>query len=608
MFYKRKVYYVLMGFFYFFSISIVAQDQQIADSLAKIYQADTIRGEARLELLRNLSFNELNDYKIGLQYAEELIRLSEEDGNYEYLSQGYYQKGSTKSLLGDLEDALEAFLKSAEVAKTESRISIEGSAYGAIANIYIISNNYKNGMLYYKKAIATLRKSDDTIGLASNILNAGDALLTIHKYDSALVYFKESGELFEQVNYKVGKAYNLGNIGMVYANTGKNDLAETNINEAIRILEASGDYYPISVYLMAMSDIYVEKGVLRTALNYAQKSLILAEQYGLKDQACDANLKLSELYEMQGNTKQSFKHYKNHITYRDSMHNIQTVQSMADLRTNYEVSQKQAEVDLKQAEVTLLNQQKKNQRIAVIATVIALFLIGLLAFGLFRRNKFINKTKQIIEQEKERSDKLLLNILPEETAKELKDNGKVLAKKFESATVLFSDFKGFTKYSENLSPEDLVNTVDFYFSKFDEITEKYGLEKIKTIGDAYMCAGGLPYPSNDHAHKMVQAAIEIAEFVKETKINVEASEMIFDIRIGINTGPVVAGVVGSKKFAYDIWGDTVNVASRLESSSEPGMINISESTYREVQNHFNFEYRGEIKVKNHGKLKMYFLS
>ena len=146
-------------------------------------------GEARLELLRNLSFNELNDYKIGLQYAEELIRLSEEDGNYEYLSQGYYQKGSTKSLLGDLEDALEAFLKSAEVAKTESRISIEGSAYGAIANIYIISNNYKNGMLYYKKAIATLRKSDDTIGLASNILNAGDALLTIHKYDSALVYF-----------------------------------------------------------------------------------------------------------------------------------------------------------------------------------------------------------------------------------------------------------------------------------------------------------------------------------------------------------------------------------------------------------------------------------
>ncbi len=274
-------------------------------------------------------------------------------------------------------------------------------------------------------------------------------MLTNKEYNSALVYFNESGALFEQANYEVGKAYNLGNIGMVYANTGINDLAEKNINEAIRILEETGDYYPISVYLMAMSDIYVERGAPKTALNYAQKSLTLAQQYGLKNEASDANLKLSELYEMQGNTKKSLQHYKNHISYRDSVNNIQAVQSMADLRTDYEVSQKQTEIDLQQTEVTLLNQQKKNQRIVVIVTVIALFLIGLFAIGLFRRNKFIQKTKLIIEKEKERSDNLLLNILPEETAKELKDNGKVLAKKFESVTVLFSDFKGFTKYSEN---------------------------------------------------------------------------------------------------------------------------------------------------------------
>lgn len=592
----------------FFSISIRAQDQRIADSLAIIYKADTVRGLAELDLLADLAFHELIDYQKGLQYAEELIRLSEENGNYEYLSQGYFQKGSTKRLLGDLEEALEAFLKSAETASIENYLATEGSAYGAIADIYIISDNYKNGMHYYKKAIATLRKSDDTIALASYILNAGDALLTNKKYDSALVYFEESGRLFEQVNYKVGKAYNLGNIGMVYANTGKNDLAETNINEAIRILEESGDYYPISVYLIAMADIYVEKGAPRTAFNYAQKSLTLAQQYGLKDQVSDANLKLSELYEKAGNTAKSLEHYKIHVAYRDSVNNIQTVQSMADLRTDYEVSQKQVEIDLKQTEVTLLNQQKKNQRIVVIATVIALFLICLLAIGLFRRNKFIQKTKLIIQKEKERSDKLLLNILPEETAKELKDSGKVLAKKFESVTVLFSDFKGFTKYSENLSPEALVETIGFYFSKFDEITEKYGLEKIKTIGDAYMCAGGLPFPSDDHARKMVMAAIEIIEFVEQTKKNVEATEMIFDIRIGINTGPVVAGVVGSKKFAYDIWGDTVNVASRLESNSEPGKINLSETTYRIIQDEFDCEYRGEIEVKNRGKLKMYFLS
>ncbi|WP_371133000.1 adenylate/guanylate cyclase domain-containing protein [Lutibacter sp.] len=573
----------------------------MADSLAVIYKADSLKGEAKLELLRNLCFNEVNDLKKALQFAEELINLSEQIDNNYYKAHGYFQKGTKNARLGDLEEAVKAFFRGAEIAKKDKNINLEGSSYGALADIYSISDNHKNAMLYYNKAIATLRKSDDTIALASYILNAGDALLANKEYDSALVYFKESGAIFERVNYAIGKAYNLGNIGMVYANIGKNELAEKNINEAIRILEESGDYHPICVYLIYMSDIYLEKGDHGAALKYAQRSLELGEKYGLKEQIGDANLKLSELYENAGNTKKSLKHYKDYIVYRDSLNNIKSVQYMADLRTNYEVSQKQTEVNL-------LSQQKKNQRIVVIATVIAMFLIGLIAIGLFRRNKFIQKTKQIIEKEKERSDNLLLNILPEETALELKENGKVLAKKFESVTVLFSDFKGFTKYSENLSPESLVETIGFYFSKFDEITEKYGLEKIKTIGDAYMCAGGLPFPTEDHAYKMVMAAFEIAEFVEKTKKDVEASEMTFDIRIGINTGTVVAGVVGSKKFAYDIWGDTVNVASRMESMSEPGKINVSENTYELIRNEFDCEYRGEIEVKNRGMMKMYFVN
>ena len=145
---------------------------------------------------------------------------------------------------------------------------------------------------------------------------------------------------------------------------------------------------------------------------------------------------------------------------------------MANIRTDYEVSQKQIEVDL-------LNQKQENQRIVVIATAIAMFLIGLLAFGLYRRNRFIRKTKEIIENERDRSDNLLLNILPEETAAELKKYGKVEAKKFDSVTVLFTDFKGFTHYAENLDPKELIERVGLYFSKFDDIMEKHGLEKIK---------------------------------------------------------------------------------------------------------------------------------
>ncbi len=184
----------------------------------------------------------------------------------------------------------------------------------------------------------------------------------------------------------------------------------------------------------------------------------------------------------------------------------------------------------------------------------------------------------------------------------------MVAKKFESVTVLFTDFKGFTHYSENLNPEKLVETIGFYFTKFDDIMEKYGLEKIKTIGDAYMCAGGLPFPTKDHAAKMVQAAFEIMEFVNETKKNATADQVHFDIRIGINTGPIVAGVVGSKKFSYDIWGDTVNVAARMETMSEAGKINISANTYELVREEFDCEPRGEIYVKNRGMMQMYFVN
>lgn len=600
MFLKRKAYYFLISFLSIFQ-GIAGQDQKVADSLAVIYKKDILADTAKLELLRNLSFNELNDLKLALKYAEELVALSERLDNNLYLHRGYLQKGNKKRLMGDLDEALAAYFLSGEAAKKAKFLKGEGTAYTAIADIYSISNNHTNARIYYTKAIATLRLSKDSVAIGSAISNAGDEFLNHGIYDSALLFFRESGLIFEKINYPIGVAYSRGNAGMVYANTGQNDLAEKNINEAIGILEQAEDYYPICVYLISMSDIYLKKGDSKIAMNYAMRSLKLAQQYRLKDQISDANLKLSELYEKAGNSDESLKYFKNYILYRDSVNDIKSVQKMADLRTNYEVSQKQVEVDL-------LNQQKKTQRIIVIATVIALFLIFLYALSLYRRNVFIKKTNLIIKEEKYRSEKLLLNILPEETAQELKQSGKVKAQKFESVTVLFTDFKGFTHYAENLSPEKVVESVDFYFSKFDEIMDKYGLEKIKTVGDSYMCAGGLPFPTEDHAYKMVMAAIDIAEFVNESLKQVSDNEVRFAIRIGINTGPVVAGVVGTRKFAYDIWGDTVNIASRMESNSIPGRINISENTYRLVKDFFDCEYRGEIEVKNRGVMKMYFVN
>ena len=216
---------------------------------------------------------------------------------------------------------------------------------------------------------------------------------------------------------------------------------------------------------------------------------------------------------------------------------------------------------------------------------------------------------EILNVELQRSEQLLLNILPYETAQELKMSGKAVARYYPDITVMFTDFKGFTHIAEKLSPEQLVQEIDEFFTAFDLIMEKNGIEKIKTIGDAYMAASGLPAVNDTHALDMVNAAVDIIEYMEvQRQIRIAANRPVFDIRIGIHTGPVVAGIVGHKKFAYDIWGDAVNLASRMESSGEAGQINISQATYDRISSSYSCIFRGEIEAKNKGKVGMYFVN
>lgn len=279
------------------------------------------------------------------------------------------------------------------------------------------------------------------------------------------------------------------------------------------------------------------------------------------------------------------------------------------------VQEQATQLDLQQSHIDLQNSQldlQKSQRNFFLALA---GIIGLLAVGAFLRYfetkkhfAVLQAKNEIIEEEKKKSEALLLNILPAVVANELKINGVSKAKKYDNATVLFSDFKNFSGIAESLSPEKLVDQLDFYFKTFDEIIGKYQLEKIKTIGDAYMCVGGLPEENPNNPLEMVKAALEIQAKLQDLKVARSTNgEPFFEARIGIHTGPLVAGVVGSRKFAYDVWGDTVNVAARLESKSEAGKVNISSATYEQIKSTFACEFRGKIPIKNRGEVDMYFV-
>ena len=209
-----------------------------------------------------------------------------------------------------------------------------------------------------------------------------------------------------------------------------------------------------------------------------------------------------------------------------------------------------------------------------------------------------------LAEEQKKSERLLLNILPEPIAQRLKQGEKTIADSFNEVTVLFADLVGFTKISANLSPAQLVELLNMIFSVFDELADKYGLEKIKTIGDAYMIVGGLPTPRKDHAEAIANMALDMLTKIKEISTDKPTP---LQIRIGINTGAVEAGVIGTKKFAYDLWGDTVNTAHRMESHGIPGMIQVTQVTYHCLADKYTFQERGMIDIKGKGAMKTYLL-
>lgn len=289
------------------------------------------------------------------------------------------------------------------------------------------------------------------------------------------------------------------------------------------------------------------------------------------------------------------------LVLQDSIYNVKKISAFAEMEQQYESEKKSNQiVKLKnENEISLLKASRR--QFLNIGLGGALLAIIFIAISFYLQTKRKQKLNNELTIEKKKSDDLLLNILPEEIAEELKATGEAVAKQYNHVTVLFTDFVNFTGMSMDMSPTELVEEINRNFTAFDAIMDEYGLEKIKTIGDAYLAVCGLPNETKDHAERVVKAGLAIQQFI-------QTNDGRFQIRMGIHTGSVVAGIVGVKKYAYDIWGDTVNTAARMEQHSMPGRINISGDTYELIKNLFDCEHRGKVLAKNKGEIDMYFVN
>ncbi len=507
---------------------------------------------------------------------------------------------------GDDPKALEYYLESLRVSEEAGDKLRIATALSNIGAVYFNKvETHDKAETYYLKALPLSLEVKDLDAIGTSAVNLGEIYLEKRDHASALLYFEKALEAIEQSGGN--ESYVLTNIGKSYRIQGDYTKALEYQKRAFDIAEKKDNKLEMAIALNAIGNTYFSQKKYRQALSNYQEARSIAKEIG-------SNKNLKDIYESLANCYAAMSDHRNAFLYqglfssiKDTLYNVDNARRIEGLQFQFDMEKKEAQIELLNRENELkasqIQQQKILRNFLLAAAVFLLVTIG----GITYQYQFARKTNKIITEERNKSDQLLLNILPPETAKELKQYGKVKAKQYDFVTVLFTDFKAFTKHVETIKPEELVKSIDYYFKGFDDIFEKYNLEKIKTIGDSYMCAGGLPVANKTNPEDAIKAGLEIIRFVDGLKESKPEGVHIFEVRIGISTGPVIAGVVGKTKFQYDIWGDTVNVASRMETSCEIGKVNISEFTYEHVKDKFEFEYRGNIEVKNRGKIKMYYV-
>ncbi|WP_353777873.1 adenylate/guanylate cyclase domain-containing protein [Winogradskyella sp. 3972H.M.0a.05] len=562
--------------------------------------------------VQGISFSIRRQNDNALIHYQKALKIFEEADDKQGIADCLSHIGTVYSDRDNNLEALDYHLRSLKHSEDINYLKGISRASGNIGLIYRNSKDYDKAIEYYNKALLISEKLGDERTIGNSYFNIGVAHRKSGDLEKAIENFQEASEIQERIGDRFSLANTINSIGNVYLKQEEYDEALKYYKRSIRINEEINNVGGTLNAINNIGDIYLLKEQYRKAITNYNKSAVIAKELGEIDKQYDAYSSLYVAYKNLGNEDQALYYLEKTIIAKDSLNEVDTAKKLQQHEFDKErlqdsLQNEEAKLKTEMAHQAEVRKKEKNKNLALGAGIFFLLVSG----GLYGRWRYTKKAKAVIEKEKDRSENLLLNILPAEVAEELKEKGEAEAQDFDMVSILFSDFKGFTGMSEKMTAKDLVANINECFKAFDATMQKYNIEKIKTIGDAYMAAGGLPVKTNDSVKNTVLAALEMQDFIiklhkeKETK-----GEHAFEMRVGIHTGPVVAGIVGVKKFQYDIWGDTVNTASRMESHGEIGKVNISEDTYNYIKDEpeFIFESRGKIEAKGKGEVEMYFVS
>lgn len=566
----------------------VSINQQILD-LTKNETAS----ESRMIAMNNLgyAYKYLGDTERSALYFEQVLTVIPKK-KFKTMKAGVLQNlGIIYQNQQRFDEAIEKFTEAIFIYNDEKNKAAEATAKDFIALIYYQKNDPWNAILYNKQAISMASKNELYGVLQSAYQTKSLIHQSLYEYEEALEAYKVHLALKDSLT-----------------------VSDKSLRQEINRQKDDLKRMDNELKLRWISDDLKEQEIARLSAEKEAEEVKRKKEIALKDAAlreeAERSKKLAALrdYERVENLRLIAEGEKRAAEYEKErlaeLANKRKLQAEADSLAAV-ASAKEAEAANEAAEKAGLKlevQKSKTQRL-----LLGLGALGLLILVILGALAQLRKKNKIIEEEKEHSDNLLHNILPASVAAELKATNKTTPRSYTNTSIVFTDFSGFTQISEKLTPEELVHTLDNIFGRFDEIVERNGLTRIKTIGDAYMCACGLPDEDRNHAQKAVDAAIDMRDFILKFNADLPKDAPKWNIRIGVNSGQVVAGVVGIKKFAYDIWGDTVNLAARMESSGQIGKVNISEDTYKIVKHNFETEPRGKVKAKNKGEIDMYFV-